>query len=116
MGWNRVHSDGASAGATGFRRVFRDGGPRTSVIWASFLLDATVEDAIVELPPAAPNAGRLVWAKRVDVPDYFVAELEPFAGDTIQLDGSNYPLATQWASVLLCATSSNDWLIVSEIS
>lgn len=116
MGFNRTHGDHASPGTTGVRRVYHDGGPRTSVVWLALILDATVEDALAELPPCAPNAGRLVWAKRIDVPDYFVAELVLDGSDTIQGDGSNYPLANQWSSLLLCATTSGDWLVVSEIA
>lgn len=116
MGWNKITDDLASAGSGGWRVHRPDGGAGLLIIEYAYVLDATLDDAIVTLPPAAENAGRMAWAKRVDSPGtIFVAEVVPYSTlDTIQGDAS-YPLASQWASVLLVAIEANEWLVMAEI-
>lgn len=113
--WNHITSDLASAGKGGWRAHRADGGGAL-LLEAGYVLDASLEDAIVTLPSARDNWGRIVWAKRVDAPSsMFVAELVPFdTSETIQGDAS-YSLVSQWASVVLIAQTDGTWLVQSEI-
>lgn len=115
-GWNRVTADHASAGGDGWQTHRPDGG-RALLLMRAYILDATFEDAIVTLPDANENAGRLVWCKRIDAAgtlyDAIVYPASTF--DTIQ-GAASYSLASQYSSVVLCATEANEWLVVSEIT
>lgn len=114
MSWNRVKSDEAASGSGGWRMVRYDGGLSLSLM-EGFLLDATFEDAILVLPPCIPNAGRMVFVKRVDDNGtFFACEVQTESSmETIE-GASFYPLFTQYQGVLLLAGFDGVWLIVAE--
>lgn len=109
----RQTRDGAATTQNGLRRVKYDGSPTLS-LFRAYLLDATLEDAIVTLPPAVPNAGRMAWAKRIDVPGAFDATVVPDGTDSIEGD-PDYALTAQYSGVLLLAGGDGTWYIVAAI-
>lgn len=96
--------------------MHRSDGGAALLLGTAYVLDASVEDALVILPSARLNWGRRVWAKRVDAPgSMFVAELFPIdSSESIEL-ASSYSLLSQWASVVLVAAQNGVWLRESEI-
>lgn len=112
----RQTRDGAATTPNGLRRVKFDGSPTLS-LFRAYLLDATLEDAILVLPAAQPNAGRMVWAKRIDAGGTtFIAEVVPDTSiDSIEGQPS-YPLPNQFSGVLLLAGNDDVWYIVAEVA
>lgn len=111
----RQTRDGAATTPNGLRRVKFDGSPTLS-LFRAYLLDASLEDAILILPACQPNAGRMVWAKRIDTAGTaFDAIVEP---DTTvdSIEGAPfYQLLEQYSGVLLLAGEDNVWYIVAKV-